>query len=215
MNKMLAIGFIAMVAGAAQGADLARWTFESSIPDTAGPYAAEAGVNAITSAASGFHTSGAVVYSNPVGNGSGESFSSNNWSAGDYYQFRTSTLSYNAITVSWAQISSSTGPTSFALQWSSDGSSFSTIQNYTVGISPSWSSGSSSAAAIFAPVALPAGAANLANVWIRLTSLITPSNTAGTSRVDDVVIGGTLVPTPGSIALFGLAGLTAARRRRA
>jgi len=215
MKTLISAAIIAAVAGTASAADLARWTFEASIPSFAGPFVAEAGLNAVTSEASGFHTSGSVVYSNPVGNGSAESFSSNNWSTGDYYQFRTSTLGYGSIAFTWAQISSSTGPSDFALQWSSDGTNFSTLQNYVVGTSPSWSSGSTSAGAIFAPVSLPAGAANLANVWVRLTSLVTSTNTAGTSRVDDVVITGTLIPTPGAMSLMGLAGLVAARRRRA
>ncbi len=215
MKTLISAAIIAAVAGTASAADLARWTFESSVPSSAGPFAAEAGINAVTSEATGIHANSSVVFSNPVGNGSFESFSSNFWTAGDSYQFRTSTLGYNSIAITWAQVSSGTGPTDFALQWSSDGSNFSTIQNYVVGTSPSWSSGSPSNGAIFAPVALPAGAANLANVWVRLTSLVTPGNTAGTNRVDDVAITGTLVPTPGAMTLMGLAGLVAARRRRA
>ncbi len=80
-NCVLAIAALATIAGSATAATtLAQWTFETSLPLTSGPHAAEGGVNAgPSSPASGFHTSGATAYSNPVGNGSAESFSSNNW----------------------------------------------------------------------------------------------------------------------------------------
>jgi len=214
MKSFFAVAAIVAIAGSAQAVTLANWTFESSVPDTAGPFAAEAGVNAVISQASGFHANSSVVYSNPVGNGSAESFSSNFWTAGDYYQFTTSTAGYDTISFGWSQVASSTGPTSFAVQWSSDGVNFNTLTNYIVGTSPSWSSLAANPGAVYAPVALPAAANDLANVWVRLTSLVTPGNTGGTSRVDDVFFNGTLIPTPGSVALFGAAGFAALRRRR-
>jgi len=36
----------------------------------------------------------------------------------------------------------------------------------------------------------------------------------GNARVDNLQINGTLIPAPGSVALIGLAGLMAGRRRR-
>lgn len=216
MKTLVSAAFIAAVAGAASAADLARWTFESSVPSTSGPHAAEAGVFAATSQASGSHASGATVWSNPVGNGSAESFSSNNWGIGDYYQFRTSTLGYDTISFGWSQVSSSTGPANFAVQWSADGSTFNSLTNYvSLTDGTFWSSGSPAASTVFAPIGLPAAANNLANVWVRLTALSAPGGTSGTSRIDDVFVTGTLVPTPGSFGLAALAGLVAARRRRA
>src|SRR6201999_760898 len=76
--------------------DIARWTFETSQPITAGPFAAEAGAFATTSFASGSHVSTAT-YSSPSGNGSLHSFSSDNWSVGDYYQINTSSLGYTQL----------------------------------------------------------------------------------------------------------------------
>src|SRR4051812_39869141 len=55
----------------AQADTLAQWTFETSVPTTAGPLAPEVG----SGSALAFHI-GASTYSNPVGNGSNESFSS-------------------------------------------------------------------------------------------------------------------------------------------
>ena len=97
--------------------DLAVWTFETSLPATAGPHAAEGGINAgAGSPASGFHASASVVYSNPAGNGSAESFSSTFWSVGDYWQFSTSSVGYTDIHLAWDQASSNTGPRDFVLR---------------------------------------------------------------------------------------------------
>ena len=99
----MGLGF-GLIAGVAHADTLADWTFESSIPATSGPFAAEIG----TGAASGHHAS-TSTYSSPAGNGSAHSFSSNTWAAGDYYQFSTSTLGDSAISLSFDQTSSSTG----------------------------------------------------------------------------------------------------------
>lgn len=57
----------------------------------------------------------------------------------------------------------------------------------------------------------------VANATIRLT--FTGGETegniaAGNNRVDNIVIAGTIIPTPGAVSLLGVAGLVAARRRR-
>ena len=216
------------VASAASGAVvLANWTFEVSVPLTAGPFAAEAGANAASSFASGFHVSSAAAYSNPSGNGSVESFSSNNWTTGDYYQFTTGTVSYQNITIQWDQTGSGTGPRDFGLFYSVDGGS-NFIQlgaNYAVLLNGApnlaWSSGSSQAVYTFGPAAGPASLNNLANAIFRLKQMtniaINPGQTVGTGgtgRVDNVIISGDLVPTPGAASLVGLGMLVALRRRR-
>ena len=98
---------------------VANWTFETSIPATAGPFAAETG----TGSALGFHA-GATTYSSPAGNGSTHSFSSTAWAVGDYYQFQTSTLGDPNVAISFDQTSSNTGPRDFILQYSTNGTSF-------------------------------------------------------------------------------------------
>ncbi len=210
--SVVAFAAIAATANAGSAVDLANWTFETSVPTTAGPHVAEGGLFAATSQASGFHTSGATVYSNPVGNGTFESFSSNNWSTGDYYQFQTSTLGYEDLTFSFEQTRSSTGPANFNLEWSIDGSSFSNLAAYVVD-QVTWSSGAFVAGSSFA-FALPAGAENQASIWLRLTSQVTTAS-GGTNRVDAVVVSGVLIPTPGAMGLLAVAGVVATRRRRA
>lgn len=213
---MKTVASLVAIAGLAAGASadiLANWTFEVSVPTTAGPHVAEGGVFAGTSEATGFHILPGVVYSNPVGNGSVESFSSNFWSAGDYYQFTTSTLLYNNITVSWEQTRSSTGPATFDLEYSLNGTDFFTVVNdYNVD-QVTWSSLAFTPGSSFGPFALPAAADNQALVYIRMTSQVTVA-TGGTNRIDDVTVQGTLIPTPGALALMGLGALVTGRRRR-
>jgi hypothetical protein len=218
-NRIFWVGsaLAAALAANASADTLAGWTFETSIPATAGPFAAENGVNAATSFASGFHALGGVVYSNPVGNGSNESYSSNFWSTGDYYQFTTSTLGFNQIKITWNQTSSSTGPATFDLEYSTDGTTFFTLLNdYAVqpnaAPNPVWTSGTFQPLYVLGPVNGPAALDNLANVTFRLTSQVT-SATAGTDRVDNVVIEGTVIPEPASLVLLILGGLTTLRRR--
>ena len=107
---------------------ITQWTFETSIPATGGPHAAEVG----TGSATGVHASGATVFSNPVGNGSLESFSANTWAVNDYFQFSMATTGFEDILVSWAQTSSSTGPGEFKLAYQVNGGGFTDFVNYTV-----------------------------------------------------------------------------------
>lgn len=213
----------AALAGSTASADvIAQWTFETSIPATAGPHTAEGGALAASSFASGLHADLTTVYSNPVGNGSAESFSSDKWAIGDYYQFTTSTTNYTGITITWDQTRSSTGPGTFDLLASTDGFTTWTVvlADYTVlvngGTPGAWSStGSPKLDYRFGPIAGGAGLDNQSTVAFRLVNKVTPGGTAGTNRVDNVIIEGTFVPAPSSVALMGLAGLVASRRRRA
>ena len=211
----IAVALVLLVsASAAKASLLAGWTFETSVPTTAGPHTAENGINAITSFATGVHASGATAYSNPVGNGSVESFSSNTWAAGDYYQFTTSTLGYTGITIDWCQVRSSTGPGDFKLEGSTDGTNFSAlVASYAVLSTPSWSSGTPQPTTCFAAVAAPGSFDNQATVYFRLTSNVSVVAT-GTNRVDDVNISGTAIPEPGTIGMLALGALALIRRRR-
>lgn len=189
-NTALALGLVASVAAGASADNpshlLTKWTFEVSVPTTSGPFVNEEG--AVEGFASGFHAVAATVWSNPVGNGSLESFSANNWSAGDYYQFTTSTIGFTDITFGWSQTRSGTGPANFKVQWSPDGEDFEDVLEYTV-LQFAWSSLTQNEETIFAPVALPVEAAELETVWVRLVSLQTTA-AAGTNRVDDVFFSG-------------------------
>ncbi len=109
---------------------LAAWSFEGvtttntgQTPNiTVGSATADSGALTAGSAFTAFHTSASTVWSNPVGNGSPKSVSSNNWGVGDYYQFSFSTSGYGAINITWDQTGSATGPRDFKVQYSTNGS---------------------------------------------------------------------------------------------
>ncbi len=218
---------VALVVGMSQssfGDILSSWTFQTTRPTTSGPHAAESGLFAASSFAS---TNSGGTISSPAGNGNSNSFSSNGWNAGEYYQFTTNTVGFDAITVSYAQATSGTGPRDFQFQFSTDGTNFTNFGAGYVGPTTDFN------------LTLP----NSANVLSFDLSGITELNNSslsvfriavvgsasenngtiaagGTFRVDDFFVNGTsisAVPEPTSIALLsvaGIAGLATSHRRR-
>jgi hypothetical protein len=198
---------------------LAQWTFETSQPVTAGPFAPEVGLGST----SGSHA-GASVYSSPAGNGSAHSLSSTLWAVGDYYQFQVSTVGFSGIDVSWDQTSSNTGPKDFALLYGTDGASFSQFATYSVlaNASPNnlWSATTVHPEFGFSKDLTSITALNnAANVYFRLVDLDTVSassgtvGTGGTDRVDNFTV--TAIPEPSTYALLvGLAGFAVVLWRR-
>lgn len=230
MRKSVLLFSVAIVAATAlpvlAQADLAIWTFEVSVPTTAGPFAAEGGLNAATSFALGSHANGATVYSNPVGNGSNESFSSNAWTVGDYYQFSTSSIGWSGIKVSWDQTSSNTGPRDFQLQWSNGGPYTAVPPDYIVqpNAAPNtpWSS-TPPANPVYSYFVSLKDIPDLDNqgfIGFRLVDMSTAAAgtaggtvaTAGSNRVDNFVIHAN-IPEPLTLTLLGLGGLLIGRRR--
>lgn len=211
------------------GAIIANWTFETSVPTTSGPHTAESGAYAASSFASGFH-SATTTFSNPVGNGSSESFSANTWSVNDYWQFTTSTVGYNGITISFNATGSSTGPRDFKLAYDV-GSGLTDSGTYTLSAT-SWSSATYQPVSAYSfDLSTIVGLANKSAVTFRLintsSSAIGGGTVAagGTSRVDNFVVSGdaitvTPVPEPGTFVAgallllpFGLRGVRYFRSR--
>jgi MYXO-CTERM domain-containing protein len=166
-------------------------------------------------------------YTSPAGNGSAYAFSSNVWSIGDYYSATFRTTGYTNISFSWDMTRSSTGPATWAIEMSVNGGvfqvlnpSFSPIVAGAAGSgTTSWSTNPANYQAAFTnTLSLGAAADSADSVTIRIRALVDPVNgsgayqAGGTARIDNVLVTG--VPAPGAVALLGLAGLAARRRRR-
>ena len=218
----LAITAIATTASA----DLvAGWSMTTVVPaSTTGVAfnygAADAGSNAAGSMLSGSHVAAVTTWSSPSGNGSTYSLSSNTWTIGDFYQVSFNTLGSTSNSISWDQTRSGTGPSTFNALMSVDGgASWTTIlAGYAVvqaGFPQTgttvWTRLTNQPGFFTQTVALGAGADNQASVLVRFATTVT-TPVAGTNRVDNINVTNT-VPAPGAIALLGLAGFVARRRR--
>ena len=220
-NFVLGFAAVAALSAGAHAAVLANWTFETSVPTTAGPFAAEAGINAASSQALG-NTGG--TYSNPVGNGTGESFSSNGWDVGDYYQFTTSTTGYEDVVFSFDANGSGTGPRDFKVAYSTNGTTFTDVGTYSIPSGITWSAGAADATGTTSfsfDLSAVAALENASTIYLRVvddsTTSINGSTVAsgGTSRIDNVVISASVVPEPATLGLLAGMGVVALRRRSA
>ena len=226
--SLVAVVAATAVATSASAAVVAGWTITTAFPTGAGNVpmgvtytvgAANEGLQTTGSELRSVHSLAAATYTSPAGNGSQYAFSSNNWSTGDFYEARLSTLGYSDISISWDQCRSSTGPATFELVMSTDGgANFTTLlASYTVlqsgggGAPGTWSTTTYNP--IYSLNQAAAAADNQADVIFRFRSLATTA-AAGSSRIDNVMIYSGPVPAPGAIALLGVAGLAGLRRRR-
>lgn len=203
-SSALLIAMILVSTSTASAGLIASWTFETSPPavvNNSSTYPNPIPANLGSGNASGVHASANTDWSTPAGNGSATSFSSNNWSIGDYYQFQVSSLGMENLAFSWDQTRSATGPASFSLQYSTDGTSFTNFFAYTVPdiAVGGWRHFTQSFSAISA-------LNNDSSVFFRLTATSAPSNVAaGTNRIDNISI--SAVPEP-STFLLGLVGMS-------
>jgi MYXO-CTERM domain-containing protein len=227
MKKQMLLSMAVALASAASASAsiVAGWTMSTLVPTgtTGSNYtygAADTGAAAAGTSLSGFHALAATAWSSPAGNGSQYSLSSNNWSVGDYYQIAVSTTGYSDIYLAWDQTRSGTGPSSFRVDMSTDGTNFTTIlASYTIiqaggtGTGTlSWTTGGAVQSAFTTTISSIASADNQASLFFRFVNLSTVATT-GTNRIDNIFVSSGPIPAPGAVALLGLAGLVARRRR--
>jgi len=215
------------LAARVDGAVLSKFTFENyTAPGTAttsvSGIAADEGTFAATATASSVHAS-AATFSTPVGNGSAKSLSANTYATGDYFQFTSPTTGFSNIQLLVDQTSSGTGPSTFKVAYSTDGTTFTDLPggSYTLNSSVSFASASEKTASppryLFDFTGITA-LNNQSSITLRLIDTATTGATAGTSRIDNVTIGTDLpaptVPEPGTCALLGISGISLLLGRR-
>jgi MYXO-CTERM domain-containing protein len=228
---------------ASASADLVvGWTIPNAFPSGAGNvptgtfYSVGAGDQGAASAGTSLSSThqlassgaNATSYTSPAGNGSQYAFSSNVWKAGDYYQASFSGTGYSGLSFAWDFTRSTTGPATWTVIMSVDGgTNWSTlIATYTPIVNSATPTGagtwntSTYNAAYTSSIALGASADNASSIIVRVQALVDSVNSSGvyqaggTARIDNVFVNGTAVPAPGAVALLGVAGLAARRRRR-
>lgn len=239
-NTSAAIAIAAMTAIAphTQGDIVTQWNFNgtsaTTVPGGGSSPSASIGsgtaslVGGVTgSFASGVSNGGSSdpVITNPPNFGWGTTtYAAQNVGSGSTgVQFNVSTVGYEDIFVVWDQRHSNTSSRFAQLQYSLDGVTFNDFGSAfeaTAG-GDTWYNGRS------VDLSSIAGADNNANFAVRIVAVFAPSTSAyaasttsssyagsGTWRFDMVTVSGTALPAPGAFALLGLAGLTAASRRR-
>jgi hypothetical protein len=205
---------------------IANWTFEVNTPADASNTATGPSVTADigAGAATGVHASAGTDWTTPTGNGSANSLSANEWQIGDYFQFQVNLTGFQDVTLAWDQTRSATGATTFDLQYSTDGSSFTTFSdNYTVLENLAGNGGTWNATTQIANYALSADLSSIAaldndaSVFFRLTAQVAGTATGGTGRVDNFVVNAVaqeVIPEPATLAIVGVLGGGLLMRRR-
>ncbi len=151
-------------------------------------------------------STGAVGGSLALRAGNGSAAVTNN---GKFVQFNISTVGITSgLALTYATQKTGTGFATQAWSFSTDGISFTPLASVTP-----QSSFLNNGTNVISTISIPDLAAyGVANLNVRVT-FSGATNGGGNNRIDNVQVNGT-VPTPGSLALLGLGGLFAGRRRR-
>jgi hypothetical protein len=210
-----------LLASAVQADVISEWNFETNTPpdvsDSATGPSSAADVGNGT--ASGEHASSSTDWTTPTGNGSANSFSSNNWTKGDYYQFSLDTTGFLNITLQWDQTLSATGPDTFDLAYSSNGGTSFTVglNNYVIPV-VAWDDTTPDAGSTFTlDLSAVTALNNNPNVVFRLRA--EKDSTEGTNSVDNFIVNADVIPEPSTFALIAagtglLLGVQRLRRKR-
>lgn len=218
MRFIAGLFLVALAAASAFGqTTLSSWSFESitfstatsTEPSiTAGSATADGGSLTSGSSFTGLHSSSSTTWSTPAGNGSLKSISSDHWTVGDYWQFQFATTLRGAISITWDQTGSNTGPRDFKVQYSTDGSNFmdATGTNSTYSLTnDSWSNSGSPKTVSRRTLDL-SGVSDLDNRTMVYIRMVVVSNTsinsgiigsAGSGKIDNFTVNSSVdIPLP-------------------
>lgn len=217
LRNPVAIAISAAIAASATADVITQWNFEAQTLNASTGAGLASLVGGVTNTfATGFAGTGtfAMNTTNYAAQGSGDRTRG--------VQFSGSTAGYDSITLAWNERHSNTSANTVAVFATNDGTNWTEVQVFTftpaaTGTGDTWYQRT---------VTLGTGYANAANFGFRVLAAFNPGGTgylasrststygaSGTLRFDDVTISGNLVPAPGAVALVGLAGLLARRRR--
>ena len=157
------------------------------------------GMSTVTSGASALAIAGGLTPSggSPAANGKSMVF-----------KFSMSNLAN--LSISYATQRTSTGFNSQVLEYSTDGISWSSIGSNT-SIQSSFSASASPAAVVTS--FSTSGLDGVSVAYVRMT-LTGATNSSGNNRFDNFIFSADAVPSPGALALLGVAGLVTSRRRK-
>jgi hypothetical protein len=243
LNSLVALPalFVISAASVAHADVLADWTFESNLSSVVGgttgitqatlpAIAPETAAAGLTASFTGVHANaGTTTTKWYTGNGNGSAIGlfSNGWAVGDYYEIDANLSSFSDLHLSYDDDGSNTGPNTFKIQISTDGTTFQDLNPPVSFTIPAPGAGNTtinfsttSANAIFTnSVDL---SAYTGVVGIRIVDAATAAvasgstlGTAGTNRLDNIVITGTpaAVPEPASLSILGASAVLLLRRR--
>ncbi|MFI4854619.1 MAG: hypothetical protein ACIAQF_06525 [Phycisphaerales bacterium JB065] len=123
---------------------------------------------------------------------------------GQWIDFVFDASSYMDLVLTWAQRGTSTGFSSRSVSVSADGQNFTEIYSNSGALTSSWTVETADAGSLL----------DGASTAIFRFTFDGATSTNGNNRLDNILIQGSTIPTPGAVALLGLAGLTGIRRRR-
>jgi hypothetical protein len=211
--SLLAVWVSSFLFCAARAETVADWTFETSQPSATGASITGIAPEIGSGTASVRHADSSTVFSSPTGNGSANSFEANDWAVGDYFQFEVSTVGFTDVSISFDQVSSSTGPGTFYIAYSTDDVHFNGIGSggatvdYAVA-NKSWSSGSSNSTTSYSDnLDFATALDNSVTAYFRLVDDSSTSAdggtvaSGGTDRIDNFTVTATPAPEPSALVL--------------
>lgn len=230
-NVWIAMAAVAGLAGGANADLVAYWHFNNSTPGVGGQLGVLNGFNGVgfpSDQGSGLLTSNVPRNTDPnVNNGTLGTFAGtalnaippdgsggalaiqggqNQENNGRHIQFEFSTAGLQDLILTYATRGTSTGFNSNQVSYSTDGLTFTNFG------APYDGRPSTFFLQTFDFSGVPA-LDNQANVAVRIT-LNGSTSAVGNNRFDNVQFNATVIPAPGALALLGLGGLVATRRRR-